>query len=123
MGFRRWDFLGLLGDVGNDVSALLGLLETSEGHLGSGHELLGVLEVDVKDLGGPDDARLGVGLGVGEALNGAGLTPDEAEEVGADAVGGTFGDGVALGGTSLEELETLDGVTGGQWGTFLLSHV
>ena len=86
MGFRRWDFLGLLGDVGNDVSALLRLLETGEGHFGSGHELFGVLEVDVKDLGGPDDARLGVGLGVGESLNGARLTPDEAEEVGADAL-------------------------------------
>ena len=35
----------LLLHVGNEVVAVLGLLETSEGHLGAGDVLLGVLEV------------------------------------------------------------------------------
>lgn len=33
------------GDERDEVVALLGLLETTEGHLGTGDELLGVLEV------------------------------------------------------------------------------
>jgi len=37
--------LGLLLEVGDEVVAVLGLLETAEGHLGAGDVLLGVLEV------------------------------------------------------------------------------
>lgn len=33
------------GDERDEVVALLGLLKTTEGHLGTGDELLGVLEV------------------------------------------------------------------------------
>lgn len=33
------------GNVRDEIVALLGLLETTEGHLGTGDELLGVLEV------------------------------------------------------------------------------
>jgi hypothetical protein len=34
-----------LVNIRDEVVALLGLLETTEGHLGAGDELLGVLEV------------------------------------------------------------------------------
>lgn len=37
--------LGLLLEEGDEVVAVLGLLETTEGHLGAGDVLLGVLEV------------------------------------------------------------------------------
>lgn len=36
---------GFAGNVRDEIVALLGLLETTEGHLGTGDELLGVLEV------------------------------------------------------------------------------
>lgn len=36
---------GLLLEEGDEVVAVLGLLETAEGHLGAGNVLLGVLEV------------------------------------------------------------------------------
>jgi hypothetical protein len=36
---------GLLVEEGDEVVAVLGLLETTEGHLGTGNVLLGVLEV------------------------------------------------------------------------------
>lgn len=36
---------GLLGKEGDQVVTLLGLLETTKGHLGTGNVLLGVLEV------------------------------------------------------------------------------
>jgi hypothetical protein len=36
---------GLLLEEGDQVVAVLGLLETAEGHLGAGNVLLGVLEV------------------------------------------------------------------------------
>lgn len=34
-----------IGDIRDQVVSLLGLLQTTEGHLGTGDELLGVLEV------------------------------------------------------------------------------
>jgi len=36
---------GLLGKEGDQVVAVLGLLETTKGHLGTGNVFLGVLEV------------------------------------------------------------------------------
>ena len=36
---------GEIGNIRDQVVSLLGLLETTEGHLGAGDELLGVLEV------------------------------------------------------------------------------
>jgi hypothetical protein len=36
---------GLVLEEGDQVVAVLGLLETTEGHLGAGNVLLGVLEV------------------------------------------------------------------------------
>lgn len=49
VGFRGvWIFAG---DVRDEIVALLGLLETTEGHLGTGDELLGVLEVgELRDI-------------------------------------------------------------------------
>ena len=43
---RKYDRLfGLLLEEGDEVVAVLGLLETTEGHLGTRNVLLGVLEV------------------------------------------------------------------------------
>lgn len=42
VGVRRY---GYAGNVRDKIVALLGLLETTEGHLGTGDELLRVLEV------------------------------------------------------------------------------
>ena len=45
---KAWDaarLFGLLLEEGDEVVAVLGLLETTEGHLGAGNVLLGVLEV------------------------------------------------------------------------------
>ena len=103
--------LGQGAEVGDEVSALLLLLDAGEGHLGAGHELLGVLEVHVEHLGGPGHAGLEVGLGVGEALDGAGLAADDAEQVGADSVSSALGGGVALGSAALEQLLSLGDVT------------
>ena len=41
----RCRLLGLLTEVGDQVIPVLALLETTEGHLGAGNVLLGVLEV------------------------------------------------------------------------------
>ena len=62
---------------------------------------------------GPDDALLLVGVGVGVALDGAGLAAEEAVERGADHVGAAGLEGVALGAARLEEVGTLLGITCG----------
>lgn len=108
--------------VGNEVGALLGLLEAGEGHLGARHELLGVLQVDVEHVSGPDDARVSVGLAVRKALDGAGLAADDAEQVRANAVATALAGSVALGGTGLEELLALGDITGGQGFASLRGH-
>lgn len=50
----------------------------------------------------PGNTGLLVGIGVGVALNGAGLTAEETVKVGADLVGATGLDGVALSAASLQ---------------------
>lgn len=85
----------------DEVVPLLALLETTEGHLGSGDELLGVLEVLEQRVLVPGDAGLFVGVGVGVALGGTSLTTEEAVQVGADLVGTASLDGVALSATGL----------------------
>ena len=55
-----------------------------DAYLGTRDVLLGVLEVLEKGLLVPGDALVDVGLGVGEAVNGAGLSAKETVEVGAD---------------------------------------
>jgi hypothetical protein len=91
---------GLL-HVGDNIVALLGLLETSESHLGTGNVLLGVLEVVEEGLLSPGDVLLDVGLGVGETGSLAGLAAKDAVQVRADLVG-----------TALEEERSLREITG-----------
>jgi hypothetical protein len=55
---------GLLSKEGDQVVTVLGLLKTTESHLGSGNVLLGVLEVLEQSVVVPLDALLLVGVGV-----------------------------------------------------------
>lgn len=98
---------GLLVEEGDEVVAVLGLLETTEGHLGAGDVLLGVLKVLEEGVLLPGDALLLVGVGVGVALDLAGLAAEEAVEHGADLVALTLLQGVALRAAGLEEVGTL----------------
>lgn len=102
---------GVLLEVGDEVVPLLGLLETTEGHLSTGNELLGVLEVGEQSVLVPGNTSLLVGVGVGVSLGLTGLTAKETVQVGADLVGTASLDGVALSATGLEELGTLASVT------------
>lgn len=106
----------------DEVVALLALLETTEGHLGTRDELLGVLEVlelycetwlavarllsrarfTHERVLVPGNTGTLVGVGVGVAVDLTGLTAEETVELGADLVGTTFLDGVALGATGLK---------------------
>lgn len=108
---RRRALLGLLREEGDQVVAVLGLLQATEGHLGTGDVLLGVLEVlELKrrsatdqrksksplhvclgsgDSGKtyesvvvPGDALLLVGIGVGEALDLTSLATEKTVKVG-----------------------------------------
>jgi len=98
-------------EVGDEVLAVLLLLETAEGHLGAGDVLLGVLEVGEQSVFLPGDALLLVGVGVGVAVDGAGLAAEETVQGRADLVGTASLDGVALSATGLEEGRTLLSVT------------
>jgi len=98
-------------EVGNEVVPVLLLLETTKGHLGARNVLLGVLEVGKQSVLLPGDALLLVGVGVGEALNGASLAAEETVQIGTDLVGTALLDGVALSAAGLEEVGTLLGVT------------
>ena len=55
---------GLVLEEGDEVVAVLGLLEATEGHLGAGDVLLGVLEVIEEGVLVPGDTLLLVGVGV-----------------------------------------------------------
>lgn len=59
----------------------------------------------------PGHISLLVGIGVGEALDGAGLAAEQTVQVGADLVGTTSFDSVALSAAGLEELGALLSVT------------
>jgi len=65
---RRLDdkerLFGLLLEEGDEVVAVLGLLETTECHLGTGDVLLGVLEVLKQCVLIPHNALCLVGIGV-----------------------------------------------------------
>jgi len=61
----------------------------------------------------PGDALLLVGVGVGVAVDGAGLAAEKAVQRRADLVAAVLLDGVALGAARLEEVGTLLGVTCG----------
>ena len=70
-------------EVGDEIRAVLGLLQTREDHLRAGDVLLGVEEVIVEGLLAPLHTLVLVGRGVREALGGAGDATEEAAEVGA----------------------------------------
>lgn len=104
-GVKR--LFGLLLEEGDEVVAVLGLLETTKGHLGTRNVLLGVLEVLEEGVLVPGDALLLVGIGVGVAVDLAGLTAEKAVKHGADLVALTLLQGVALSAAGLEEVGTL----------------
>lgn len=120
--------LGFFSQPGDQVVPVLALLQATESHLGAWNVFLGVLEVvelsrvslypfrlcTFKTYQGilvPCDAGLLVGIGVGEAFNGAGLSAKEAVKVRADLVALGLDDRVALSASGLEEVCTLLGVT------------
>jgi hypothetical protein len=105
---------GRLLEVSDEVVPLLALLETTERHLGTGDELLRVLEVGEQSVLIPGNTSLLVGVGVGVSLGLTGLTAKETVQVGADLVRAASLDSVALGTTGLEELGTLGRVTGSE---------
>lgn len=98
-------------NIRDQVVPVLLLLETTEGHLSAGNVLLGVLEVLEEGALVPDDALLLVGIGVGVAVDRAGLAAEQAVERGADLVAAAGVEGVALRAARLEEVGTLLGVT------------
>jgi len=69
--------------VGNQVVAVLFLLQAGEDHLGAGDVLLGVGEVHVQRVRAPGDALVLVRLGVGVSRGLAGLPANQAVQVGA----------------------------------------
>lgn len=91
----------------NKVVAVLGLLQATEGHLGTGDVLLGVLEVLEESVVVPLNALLLVGIGVGVALDGTSLAAPEAVQGRADLVAAVLLNGVALSTSGLEEVGTL----------------
>lgn len=124
---------GLLLEEGDEVVAVLGLLETTKGHLGAGNVLLGVLEVVelqpwlavsfLRAAGGPSwrrsartgptetyhgvlvprDTLLLVGVGVGVAVDLTRLAAKDTVEGRADLVALTSLEGVALSAAGLPE--------------------
>lgn len=98
---------GSVGEVGNEILAVLLLLQATESHLGSGDVLLGVLEVSEEGVIVPGDALLLVGVGVGVAIDGSGLAAEKTVQGRTDLVGTALLDSVALGATGLEEVGTL----------------
>jgi hypothetical protein len=94
-------------EVGNEVVAVLGLLQATESHLGTGDVLLGVLEVLEESVVVPLNALLLVGIGVGVAINGAGLAAPETVQSRSDLVAAVLLNGVALSTSGLEKVGTL----------------
>jgi len=106
----------VLLDESNEICSLLGLLETSEDHLGSGDVLLGIQQVSKQVLLVPLDTRLRVSLGVGVACDSSRWTANQTEQIGTLLVAFTLLDGVALGALGLEDLGSLGGITLGDVG-------
>lgn len=72
--------------VGDEVSAIPGLLETGEHHLGSRDVLLRVEKVFEEGVFIPGDSLGNVGLGVREPGGLAGFAPEQTVEVGSNLV-------------------------------------
>ena len=100
-------------EVGDEVVPLSRLLEPSEHHLGSRDVLLGVLQVGEKGVFSPLDALVDVGLRIRVSLSLAGLTTEEAVQVGALLMSTSSLDGVTLGALGLENLSSLGDVSHG----------
>lgn len=124
-GFRRFylqfaekhliDLLGSSLNVSNKIGTFVGLLQTSEHHLGSGDVFLWVLEVLEKSIFVPGDSLLDVGVRVRESGSLASLASNDSAQVGSDLVLTTSFDGVALSATLNEQLLSLFDIT--SWNT------
>lgn len=97
--------------MGDEVVPVLGLLETSKGHLGTRNVLLGVFKVLEEGLSFPSNALVDVGGSVRETLGLTGLSANETVEVRANLVRFTSTKGVTLGASGLEDTSTLRSVT------------
>src|SRR5215472_10063594 len=83
-------------EVDDDVGAVLRLRQADEGHLGSLDESLRLPEPLVEGIHGPSAALLLERVREGEAAVTLGHRPvEDAVEIGADAVGAAFVEGVA----------------------------
>src|SRR5215510_16484540 len=87
--------LVVLRKVRPEVVGLFLVLDAGEHHLGAGDFCLGILDVLKEDVLVPGDAGILVGVGIGIALDAAGLAAVEAVEHGANLVLGAVADGVA----------------------------
>ncbi|KAI6768745.1 hypothetical protein HG531_010934 [Fusarium graminearum] len=97
----------LLGSLRNEVVAVLSLLQATEGHLGTGDVLLGVLEVLEESVVVPLNTLLLVGIGVRVTLDGTGLAAPETVQSRSDLVATILLNGVALSTSGLEKVGTL----------------
>src|SRR5262249_22767392 len=91
----RLAVLVVLRDVSPEGVRLILVLDAGEYHLGAGDFSLGILDVFEEDILVPGDAGILVGVGIGIALDAAGLAAVEAVEHRADLVLGALADGVA----------------------------
>ena len=101
--------------VGDEVLALLLLLDTGENHLGTGDELLRVLKVHKEGGGVPvhtvDLTLVDVGCGVGESWSLPSLAAQKSVKVGTLLVGTSGLNSVALAALGLEDLGSLGNVS------------
>jgi len=109
---------GLCGralEVGNEIIAILILLETRKGHLRTRNVLFGVFEVLEQSLLVPRHALVDVRGSVREALGLSSLATEHAVKIRANLVWATRLESMALCTASFEETGTLGGVTCGVW--------
>jgi len=97
--------------VGDQIAALVGLLQAGEDHLGAGDVLLGVLQVLEQGVLVPGDALGLVGVRVRESGRLSGLATDQSMQVGSHLVLAAGLNGVALGATLHEQLLSLLNIT------------
>ena len=98
-------------EVGDQILALLLLLEASEDHLGAGDILLGVLQICEEGVLTPLNTLGDVGLRVGEASGLTSVTAKKTVQVGALLVPSTSLNSVALAALGLKNLGTLSDVS------------
>ena len=91
----------------DQVVPVLGLLETTEGHLGTRDVLLGVLKVLEESVVVPLNTLLLVGIGVSVTLDVTRLSAEKAVESRSNLVAAVLLNGVALSTSGLEKVGTL----------------